>query len=611
MNQAMPEKQDQFQRIRHLIRDEKRRYLLAFGALVAGTLLLYMVPLVPLAVLDVSLGSDPEKASALSRGLIEILGGRELVRENLWIPGLAIAAVAIGAGIFVHLRQRFAAKAAQNLAVRLRKRIYDHVQRLSCRSLEKLESGDLLQRCTSDVDTVVLFLSEQVMMMGRAVAMVLVPLPLMFAIDWRMSLVSFILILPISFFSFIFFKRMRENFLEKDRAEGRLTATVNENLNGIRVVRSFARQAFEEERFDERNVAHRDLDNRLYVLMSRFWSLSDLLCFAQQGLVLGFGLWWLTAGSLEVGAFYFFVSAVGMFLWPVRMSGRILAELGKALVAVGRIGEILDTPLETEPENPLVPDELGGSIRFDDVQLHHGELPVLDGMSFEIQAGETVALVGPAGSGKTTIVDLLLRLHDPDGGEVFIGNVPLQQLKREFVRARIAVVMQQPFLYSRSIRENIAITQPEIGNESIEAAAADACVHESIRSFDQGYETVVGERGLTLSGGQRQRVAIARALVQRPAILVLDDALSAVDTHTESDILEALARRRGRHTTLLIAHRLSTLKQADRILVIESGRISQEGTHEKLIEEDGLYQRIWRIQGSQQDDGTDHQGGAA
>ena len=221
-------------------------------------------------------------------------------------------------------------------------------------SLEDLESGDLLQRCTSDLDKIVLFLSEQVVMIGRAVAMVLVPLPLMLAIDWRMTLVSLILVVPISAFSYVFFRKMRSRFLVKDEAEGRLTATVNENLAGIRVVRSFARQDFESSRFEERNREHRDLDNRLYVLMARFWSISDLLCFGQQLLVLCFGLWWLSKGTLEVGAFYFFLSAVMMFLWPVRMLGRILAELGKALVAMGRINEILERPLEEDDPSPNV-----------------------------------------------------------------------------------------------------------------------------------------------------------------------------------------------------------------------------------------------------------------
>lgn len=611
MDQAKPAK-GQFLMIWRLTRGDRKLYLCALAALLAGALFVYLIPLIPQAVLDVALGSDPERASGLAQWIIEILGGATLVRSNLWVPGLVIAGIAIAASICFHIRQRFAARAAQNIAARLRARIYDHVQRLPCRTHDSLESGDLLQRCSSDVDTVILFLSEQIIMIGRALAMIAVPLPLMLAIDWRMTLVSLILILPISTFSYIFFNKMRENFLKKDRAEGKLTATVNENLNGIRVVRAFARQDFENERFEERNAIHRDLDNRLYVLMARFWGLSDLLCFAQQGLVIGFGLWWLTSGSLEVGAFYFFIAVVSMFLWPVRMLGRILAELGKALVAIGRIQEILDKPTEQPPVDPIPITDLDGSIEFDGVYFAHGELPVLDGMSFSIKPGETIALVGPSGSGKTTIIDLLLRLHDADHGEIKLNGHSINRIDRGFIRSRIAVVMQQPFLYSRSIRDNIAITQPDISHDGIATAARDACIHDSIHSFDHGYDTIVGERGLTLSGGQRQRVAIARALIQRPAMLVLDDALSAVDTHTEQTILDAIRRRRGEQTTILIAHRLSTLREADRILVLDAGRIAQQGTHQELLAEGGLYRRIWDIQTAvQSEDDSSHPGGAA
>ncbi|MEC8734837.1 MAG: ABC transporter ATP-binding protein, partial [Planctomycetota bacterium] len=416
-------------------------------------------------------------------------------------------------------------------------------------------------------------------------------------------LVSLVLVGPIAVFSYLFFNRMRSRFLDKERAEARLTATVNENLNGIRVVRSFARQQFEVDRFEACNREHRDRDNLLYRLMARFWSLSDALCFCQQGLVLGFGLWWMVQGSLEVGSLYFFISVVSMFLWPVRMLGRILAEFGKALVAAGRIEEILERPVEAQPEEPARVERLSGSVRFEDVSISHGELPVLDGIRFSIAAGETVAIVGAAGSGKTTIVDLLLRLHDPDAGRIWFDDVPIANLDRGFVRSRIAAVMQQPFLYSKSIGENIAITQPELGGDPVEAAAMDACIHDSIHAFDQGYETRVGERGLTLSGGQRQRVAIARALVQNPDILVLDDALSAVDTRTERQILSAIRRRHGEQTTLIIAHRLSTIRQADRILVLERGRVAQQGTHEELIGQPGLYQRIWALQSPAADEG--------
>ncbi len=586
-----------------LVASEGRRYLQALGALLVGTLLIYLIPLVPTAVLDVVFSGDPEKAAGISRGLIDVMGGPEVVRAQLWRAALLIGLGAITAGGFVHLRQRFAATAAQNIGRRLRSRIYDHVQRLPCREHERLESGDLLQRCSSDVDTVTLFLGEQIVMIGRAVAMLLVPLPLMFLIDWRMSLVSLVLVGPIAVFSYLFFNRMRSRFLDKEQAEARLTATVNENLNGIRVVRSFARQAFEVDRFEVCNREHRDRDNLLYRLMARFWSLSDALCFCQQGLVLGFGLWWMIQGSLEVGSLYFFISVVSMFLWPVRMLGRILAEFGKALVAAGRIEEILERPVESQPEAPARVERLTGSVRFEDVSISHGELPVLDGIRFSIAAGETVAIVGAAGSGKTTIVDLLLRLHDPDAGRIWFDDVPIANLDRGFVRSRIAAGMQQPFLYSKSIGENIAITQPELGGDPVEAAAMDACIHDSIHAFDQGYETRVGERGLTLSGGQRQRVAIARALVQNPDILVLDDALSAVDTRTERQILSAIRRRHGEQTTLIIAHRLSTIRQADRILVLERGRVAQQGTHEELIGQPGLYRRIWALQSPAADEG--------
>ncbi|HAW96285.1 MAG TPA: ABC transporter ATP-binding protein, partial [Phycisphaerales bacterium] len=324
----------QFRLIRRLIFSERFRYACALFALIAGTLLIYLIPLVPQAVLDVVFNDDPGKASGISRRVIDIMGGIDAVGSQLWRPALLIGFLAISAGCCVHLRQRFAARAAQNIARGMRSAIYDHVQKLPCRTHESLESGDLLQRCSSDVDTVSLFLSEQITMIGRAFAMLLVPLPLMFALDWRMAVISLLLVGPISIFSYVFFNRMRDRFLEKEKAEARLTATVNENLNGVRVVRSFARQSFESERFEMHNATHRNRDNDLYRLMARFWSLSDALCFCQQGLVIGFGLWWLTQGSLEIGTFYFFISVVNMFLWPVRMLGRILAEFGKALVAV-------------------------------------------------------------------------------------------------------------------------------------------------------------------------------------------------------------------------------------------------------------------------------------
>jgi ATP-binding cassette subfamily B protein len=570
-----------YQLIWQLVRVERRRYGGAVLSLVLASCFLYLVPLVPSAVLD----------------------GRF---RNLWLAAVLMSGFTALAGFFTYLRGRLSSVAAENVILRLRDQLYDQLQHLPCSYFDTAPTGDLVQRCTSDVETMRQFLVSQVVEIGRAVLMLIIPLPLMLAIDWRMTAMSVILIPPIVAFSMIFFRRVRSSFEKVDQAEGRLTSTLQENLTGIRVVRAFARQQFEIEKFGVRNSEHRDLDNNLYRLLAVFWSASDVLCIGQMGIVVIAGGRWIADGSLGVGSFFFFLTSVGMFIWPVRMMGRILTELGKATVAVGRIQEILGHPRETAPENRLLIPQHGidrlGEVVFRCVTFaHRKDTAALEDVSFHLPVGRTLALFGPSGSGKSTIVNLLLRLYDPLTGVIEIDGRDIRHVDRKDVRRQISVVMQEPFLYSKTVRENLSIGHASATHDDIVQATAAACVHDTVMEFEQGYDTLVGERGISLSGGQRQRVALARALLKRPTILILDDALSAVDTETEAQILDALARRRGRSTTIVIAHRLSTLMTADEILVLDHGRVVQRGTHEMLKDAPGMYQRVWMIQNTLED----------
>ncbi|MCE5277916.1 MAG: ABC transporter ATP-binding protein/permease, partial [Planctomycetaceae bacterium] len=438
----------------------------------------------------------------------------------------------------------------------------------------------------------------------------------------------------------VFFARVQYSFKEMDEAEGRMTAILQENLWGIRVVRAFARQEHERAKFGAGNRTYRDLWYRMIELMSWYWPISNMLTMGQQGLVLVVGGYFMARGRISIGTLYAYLAYVGMMLWPIRMLGRMLMDLGKALVSIGRVNEILDAPVEEDSSTGVPPmhspsQDNGqdaratavGRIVVRDLYFSHASvLPVqkqehgrdahatrqehgrdahatadaqamvLEGVSLSVEPGQTLAIMGPSGSGKSTLVSLLLRFYDYTEGSITLDGVELSSLSRHEVRSRIGVVLQEPFLYSRTLRENIKHGRTRAADEEMIAAASAAGVHEAIVQFERGYDTLVGERGVTLSGGQRQRVAIARALLKDPPVLILDDALSSVDTQTEAAILAALEQRRGRRTTIVIAHRLATLMRADRTVVLDRGRVVQNGTHAELLQQDGLYRRLWEIQ---------------
>lgn len=569
----------------------------AIVCLFVFTVINYLTPLVASATIDFALSQKPG-TDFLTSWIIGILGGAERVTENLWVPALVMVGLTILAGVFSYGKDRFAALASDGVARQLKDRLYNHLQRLPARYHDRAETGDLIQRCTSDVETLRLALANQVVAVSNSILLLLTVIPIMVILDLRMALISFTLIIPIIFFGYFYINRVKHLFREVDEAEGEVTRVVQENLTGVRVVRAFARQDFEIEKFAKPNQEYRDRSLHLLKLMAWYWSTSDLVVLFQQGLTLFSGIYFIANGSLTVGTLFAFLMFLNMLLWPVRQMGRTLTELGKSIVALSRIGEILSEHREVNSSDSITPEKrAAGAVTVKNLSFSYGGGgPILDDISFEIEPGETLAIVGPSGSGKTTIMNLLLRLYDYSEGSILIDGRELENLDREWVRSQFSIVMQEPFLYSKTIGENIRLSESKSDDDEVYAAASLADIHHTISNFTAGYSTLVGERGVTLSGGQRQRVALARAMLQKTPFLLLDDALSALDAETEATILEALRSRHGKRTTLVIAHRLSTLAHADKIIVLENGKIVQSGNHEALRNAPGLYQRLWEIQ---------------
>lgn len=594
-----------FQLIWKLLKEERVRYSLATLALLVATLFEFMVPLVGSATIDYVLDPNYEKSNPLLEWLMTTLGGTGNVAANLWIPALAMFLFAVCSGIFNHFQKRFAARASDGICKRAKDRLYDHIQKLSNRYLDGAQTGDLVQRCTSDIETMRLFLAAHVVEIGRSIILIAAVIPVMLALNPLLTLVSTFLIPIIIIFGYFYFKKVKAVFKEVDEAEGRLTSVAQENITGIRVVRAFGRHQFEIEKFAQPNQEYRDKSIRLTGLMARFWAPSDMLSLTQIGLALVVGSYMAAKGTTTVGTLFAFLALLNLVLWPVRMIGRILTDLGKTVVSISRIDEILSEPTETNkdevrihPANPVL-----GQIEIRDVSFRHtSESQTIDQVSVSIDSGETLAILGPSGSGKSTLLHLLLRFYDCDEGSIFLDGMAIRDLDRKYLRQQFGVVLQEPFLFSRSIEENIRFGGDASETNEVISAAKLASIHETIVGFADGYDTEIGERGITLSGGQRQRVALSRALLSDPPILLLDDALSAVDNDTEKAVIEALERRRKNRTTIIIAHRLSTLAHADRVIVMEKGRITQTGTHDTLIEEPGLYQRLWHIQTEMQTD---------
>ena len=557
-----------------------------------------LIPQILRFTIDSVIGSDAAALPPTAAALLNAVGGTDYLRHHLWLVAAAVAAVALLAAGCRYGTNLCNARGGELLMQHMRDRLFSHIQRLPFSWHMQNQTGDIIQRCTSDTEQIKTFISEQLYSVVRIVILMAMTLVFMFSMHVRLALVAAVSIPIILAYSAFFHGRIGRHFRECDENEGVLSTITQENLTGIRVVHAFGREQFEQQRFDRQNRRYADGWVGLMKLLSLFWGTGDLISGLQVLLILCLGATACVRGSLTAGSFIAFLSYNSMLIWPVRQLGRVISEMSKAGVSLERIRYIMNTPPEEDPPGALTP-PMDGDITFSHVTFGYDPAhPVVKDVSFTVPGGSTVGILGATGSGKSTLMLLLTGLYPlPEGGgQITVGGVDIARIQRAWLRRHAAIVLQEPFLFSRTLRENIGITREHPEDEELRRAAAVACMEETIGELADGYDTMVGERGVTLSGGQKQRTAMARTLMREAPILIFDDSLSAVDAETDAKIRQGLQSRIGSATVFLISHRISTLMEADLILVLDEGRLVEQGTHSQLIEKGGIYRRIWDIQ---------------
>lgn len=535
----------------------------------------------------------------------EVLKGDNYVflSEHLWILSAILIGVAVLSGCSTFISRTNTARAGENFAKNMRDALFIHVQKLPMSWHDQNQTGDIIQRCTSDVEVIRNFVVTQLLEVFRTVFLVSVSFAIMFSMNVKLSLVALAFVPIVVAYSTIFYRLIAKRFTEADEAEGELSTVVQENATGVRVVRAFGREKFEMDRFQEKNDRFAKLWIRLGTISGLYWGVGDLITGLQVVAIIVLGAMEAVNGTISVGEFVAFASYNTTLVWPIRGLGRILSDMSKAGVSFERVDYIIKGKEEKygKPKQEF-PDNT--DITFENVSFsYESGNEVLKSLSFHIKKGQTFGILGGTGSGKSTLLQLLTRLYElpPEHGSIKIGEKDIREIPLEILRKNIGMVLQEPFLYSRTIRENISAANPDATFEEIRNVAKIACVDDAIMGFAEGYDTIVGERGVTLSGGQRQRVAIARMLLQKAPIMIFDDSLSAVDSETDSLIRHALKEHMQDATVILISHRVTTLMGADQIMVLDEGQIKEMGTHQQLIQQEGIYKKIYEIQMSQDD----------
>ena len=574
------------------------RFVILLAATIGTVAFSFLNPQIIRYTIDSVIGTAPLDAPAFVQGFVESLGGITVLRQSIWICALFIAGAALCSELCNAARQYTAIEIGETIGWKLRNKLYSHIQGLPWDWHVNCQTGDIIQRCTTDVDRIRGFMQNHLIEFIRTCCVFVIALVMMFSMDIYMSIIALVMIPAISIFSIIYFRKVSREYALADAAEGSMQAAAQENYTGVRVVRAFGREAWEIKKFTEKSGAYTKIWIKIGRMLGLFWGAGDLLTGLQLAIVVAAGIWRSAQGELSPGTFIAFYAYCNFMIWPVRQLGRILSEISQTKVATDRVREILAAEPETDPPDALCPD-INGEIRFENVTFAYnsGE-PILRDISFTVKPGQTLAILGATGSGKSSLVHLLSRLYDlPDNsGLITIDGIDIRRIARGHLRRHIGLCLQEPFLFSKTIKENISAAQTRLSIAELRRAAAVAMVDDTIESFADSYETLIGERGVTLSGGQMQRVSIARMLASNAPVMIFDDSLSAVDTETDAKIRAALRQRVKNAAVIIISHRISSLMQADQILVLKNGKVEDLGSHTELLKREGSYRRIFELQ---------------
>ena len=585
------------------LKGSKRYFLLAIVSAAVTALADMLNPQIIRAAVDNAIGGKEADFPSFVMALVERFGGFAYLGQNLWILALAVVVVAAFQVVSQYTFRVSNTTSAETLVKTMRDRLFGHIQHLPFSWHMKNRTGDIIQRCTSDIDTMKNFLSEQLTSIFRIVIMLVLSISFMLTMHVQLTLLALIPMPAVILYSMYFHRSIHKGWEECDENEGKLSAIAQENLTGVRVVRAFGLERSEIDKFQKQNNYYTSLWVKMAKVLSRFWCSSDLLSGIQIMLVVIFGAVFCIQGTLLEGEYIAFISYNAMLVWPIRQLGRMISEMSKAGVSIDRVFYIMNSPLEQdEPDAVCAP--MDGDIAFENVSFAYDNAPeILHNISFTMKAGTTLGILGGTGSGKSTMMLLLDKLYPlaPENGRITIGGRDIRTIQTEHLRKNIGMVLQEPFLFSRTIRENIGITAPDASLDAIREAARSASLDETVMNFTQGYNTMVGERGVTLSGGQKQRAAIARMLTRDVPIMIFDDSLSAVDTQTDAKIRQAISQKFGKASIILISHRITTLSAADQIIVLDRGKIAEQGTHENLKSAGGIYQKIYETQSGSQE----------